>query len=63
MKKEIELKLNDLEMQLEWFDTIESIQITINELATLLKNNKDKELQTKFDNLIKHFRKVYLNEE
>lgn len=63
MKKEIELKLNDLEMQLEWFDTIESIQITINELAILLKNNKDKELQTKFDNLIKHFRKVYLNEE
>ena len=60
MKKEIELKLNDLEMQMEWFDTIESVQTTINELSSLLKNNKDKELQTKFDNLMKYFRKVYL---
>lgn len=53
-------KLDDLEMLLEWFDNINVIQGKIHEISVLMKGNKDKELQNKFDNLIKHFRKVYL---
>lgn len=61
MKKEIiEEKLSQLEIQLEWFDETNAIQETIHELSVLLKGNKNKDLQTKFDNLVKHFRKDYL---
>ena len=62
MKEKIRLELNTLEMQMEYFDTIESVQDTIHNISVMMKGNKDKDLQSRFDNLIKHFRKVYLNE-
>ena len=56
----IEEKINTLEMQMEWFDSIDSVQDTINEIAVMLKEDKYNDLQEQYDNLIKHFRKVYL---
>jgi hypothetical protein len=56
----IEEKINTLEMQMEWFDSIDSVQDTINEIAVMLKEDKYYDLQERYDNLIKHFRKVYL---
>ena len=62
MKEKIRLELNTLEMQMEWFDDINLVQDTIHNISVMMKGNKDKDLQQRFDNLIKHFRKVYLNE-
>ena len=56
----IKNKLGDLEMQLEWFDSIDAIQDKIHEISVLMEGNENKKLQNKFDNLIKYFRKTYL---
>lgn len=63
MKEKIRLELNTLEMQMEWFDEKDAVQDTIHNISVMMKGNKDKDLQQRFDNLIKHFREVYLNEE
>lgn len=55
-----EMLIEELEMSLERLDSINIVQQKIRELSLSLKNNKNKDLDRKFNNLLNYFRKVYL---